>query len=224
MFDWMLTAPASVVSGPLEHDFIQALANRNAGLLAPDAPRWVFLQWLAEQGWLLHGSRSGGLTELRPGRDGYGQPDDFSNTQGVYAASDGLWAMMYALRGPRVCQQSDMGLRLRQPGGTWSETRYFYSLATQDACVTDARSLLAPGFVYVLGREGFHASAPYVHGGLGEVQEAHWVSRTPALPVMSVPVSPDDFPLPVRLHDADVVKGRSQRAPWGFPWLDNRRA
>ena len=223
MFDWMLTAPASEVLAQLERGFFQVLANRDANLLSSDAPRWVFLQWLAEQGWLLHGSQTGGLTELLPGREGYGQPDEFSNTQAVYAASDGLWAMMYALRGPRVCQQSDMGLQLRQQDGTWSAIRYFLSLATRDGHVTDARSLLAPGFVYVLSRDGFHASPPYLHGGLGKVQEAHWVSRTPALPVMSVPVSPGDFPLAVRLHDADTVKARSQSDPWGFPWLDDGR-
>ena len=224
MFDWMLTAPAFQGSAQLERNFVQVLANRNATFLSPDAPRWVFLQWLASQGWVLHGSQAGGLTELRPGREGYGQPDEFSNTQGVYAASDGLWAMVYALRGPRVCQQSDMGLQLRQQDGTWSATRYFLSFATRDVHVTDARSLLAPGFVYVLSRGGFHASPPYLHGGLGEVQEAHWVSRTPARPVMSVPVRPGDFPLAVRLHDADVVKARSQSDPWGFPWLDDGRA
>ena len=223
MSNWMLTAPASEVTAQLEHHFVQVLAKRDATLLPADAPRWVFLQWLAEQGWLLHGSQTGGLTELRPGRDGYGQPDEFSNTQGVYAASDGLWAMMHALRGPQVCQQSDMGLQLRQQGGTWSAMRYFLSLATRDAYITDAHSLLAPGFVYMLSRDGFYASPPYEHGGLGEVQEAHWVSRTPALPIMSVPVSPADFPLPVRLHDADTVKARSRSDPWGFPWLDDGR-
>lgn len=223
MFDWMLTAPAFQVSAQMEHHFVQVLAKWDATLLSSDVPRWVFLQWLAAQGWLLHGSQTGGLTELRPGREGYCQPDEFSNTQGVYAASDGLWAMMYALRGPQVSQQSDMALRTRLSDGAWSGMRYFLSLAPQDACETDARSLLAPGFVYVLSRDGFHASPPYVHGGLGEVQEAHWVSRTPALPVISVPVSPGDFPLTVRLHDPGVVKARSRSAPWGFPWLDDGR-
>ena len=117
-----------------------------------------------------------------------------------------------------------MGLQLRWQGGTWSATRYFLSFATRDAHITDARSLLAPGFVYVLSRDRFHASPPYLHGGLGEVQEAHWVSSTPALPIMSVAVNPGDFPLAVRLHDADTVKVRSEGAPWGFPWLDDGRA
>ena len=225
MFDWMLAAPPLEIPAPLNRTFLEVLATREVGMLTADSPRWMFLQWLAARGWLLHGSPLGDLAELRPGRDqGYGQPDEFSNTQGVYAASDGLWAMMYALRGPQVSQQSDMGLRLRLSDGSWSQMRYFFSLASANASVQEARSLLAPGFVYVLDPGGFHASPPYEHGGLGMVQEAHWVSPAAVTPVLSVSVRPEDFPLPVRLHDADTVKSRSQRDPWGFPWLDAGQA
>ncbi|MEW6420327.1 MAG: hypothetical protein AB1511_01185 [Deinococcota bacterium] len=34
-----------------------------------------------------------------------------------------------------------------------------------------------------------------------------------------MPVTPADFPLPVRTHAAGRVDARSQRDPWGFPWL-----
>ena len=138
-------------------------------------------------------------------------------TRGVYAASDGLWAMIYALRGPQSQNQSDMGLRLRLPDGEWSAMRYFLSLAARDPETLDARSLLAAGFVYVLPRTGFQPSPPYFHLGLGEVQEAHWVSSAPVRPLMSVPVSPDDFPLRVGLHEAATVRTRAAANPWGFP-------
>ena len=215
----MLEAPDLDLSAGAEKAFREVVETRNPALLPASAPRWVFLQWLARQSWLLHGSQHGNLNELRSAEKAYHQPDEFSNTRGVYAASDGLWAMMYALRGPQAQSQSDMGLRLRLPDGKWSGMRYFLSLAARNPAVSDTSSLQAPGFVYVLRRTGFQPSPPYLHLGLGEVQEAHWVSSGPVRPLMSVPVSPDDFPLKVRLHDAETVRARAAADPWGFPWL-----
>lgn len=220
MASWMLEAPSCAVTDTVEHSFRQVLATRDLQFL-PSTPLWVFLQWLAQQGFLLHGSPQGGLHELRPGDKAYGQPDEFSNIRGVYAASDGLWALMYALHGPNIQSKSDMGLRLRLPHGQWSEMRYFLSVAPRDKEVQDPRALLAPGFVYVLERQGFAPSPPYEHPGLGFVQEAHWVNPGSVRPLLVVPVSPADFVLPIRLHDADVVAARAKADPWGFPWLDS---
>ena len=63
MFDWMLTAPAYNVSAQLERSFAQVLANRDATLLPPDVPRWVFLAVAGRAG--LAGAR---LTDWRSGR------------------------------------------------------------------------------------------------------------------------------------------------------------
>jgi hypothetical protein len=41
-----------------------------------------------------------GEHQLRHQEVFYGQRDDFSNRDGVFAATDALWAMMYALHGP----------------------------------------------------------------------------------------------------------------------------
>ena len=165
---------------------------------------------------MLHGSPTAALPELVPQHKAYAQPDDFSNTHGVYAASDGLWAMMYALTPPGT-HRSDMALQVRQPDGRWSGTRYFCSLGGPPG--TDGRSLLRPGAVYVLGREGFTLSPAYDHPGLGFVQEWHWVRQTPVRPLLTVSVVPEDFPLSVRVHDAAAVRRRALADPWGFPWL-----
>lgn len=218
MHDWMLEAPMVKLAEQTIRDFQRALDERDAGLLPPQTPRWIFLDWLAKQGYLLHGSPQGPRAELRPQVKNYNQPDDFSNTQGVYAASDGLWAMMYALRGPNVAGQNDMGLQLFE-NGQWSRMKYFLSLAPKGIGVTDGRALMAPGFVYILARAGFQQSPPYQHLGLGYVQEAHWVNPKPVKPLLCVPVAPDDFPLMVRLHDDAQVRARAQRDPWDFPWL-----
>lgn len=209
----MVKLPATAI-----HAFEVAWAARDPARLPPGVPRWLFLRWLEGQGVLFHGSIHAGLTELRPQVKAYGQPDDFSNRAGVYAASDGLWPMMYALRG-QATGMLDMGLRLRDGDG-WSAMRYFMSLGTAAPGVTDGRALLAPGTVYVVPAEGFEPSPPYHHPGLGEVQEAHWICPGAVRPLLVVPVVPADFPLPVRSHDAQVVRARAAADPWGFPWLD----
>lgn len=217
MRPWMLEAPPLDLPEGVVREFRAALDGRDLARLPAAAPRWTFLAWLAGEGWLLHGSPTADLPELIPQHKDYAQPDDFSNTRGVYAASDGLWAMMYALTPPGT-NRSDMALRLRHPDGSWSGTRYFYSLGGPAGA--DGRALLRPGVVYVLGSEGFTPSPAYHHPGLGFVQEGHWVNPAPVRPVLAVPVAPGDFPLPVRVHDPAGVRLRAQLDPWGFPWLE----
>lgn len=221
MHEWMLDAPEYPVTNELQAHFQDVLNAGNAELLHEDVPRWMFLHWLAQEGYLLHGSSTPNLRELRPVQKNYNQPDEFSNTIGIYAASDGLWAMMYALRGPDVARQHDMGLQ-QLVNGRWSAMRYFLSFASRDPDITNGRDLLAPGVVYVLERGGFIHSPAYEHGGLGFVQEAHWVNPSPVKPIMAVPVKPEDFPLPVRIHDDVQAMARAARHPWGFPWLDEQ--
>lgn len=215
----MLESATCVLTEAEKVIYADAWGARDPARLPPDVPRWRFLRWLEAQGVLLHGSRDGGLAQLEPQVKDYGQPDDFSNRTGVYATSDGVWAMMYALRGPCVTGLMDMGLRQRD-GDSWSAMRYFMSVGMDGPGHTDGRALLAPGTVYVLDAAGFEPSPPYVHPGLGEVQEAHWVSPVAVRPLLAVPVAPTDFPLPVRVHDTAVIRERARREPWGFPWLE----
>ncbi|GGM12834.1 hypothetical protein [Deinococcus aerophilus] len=84
----------------------------------------------------------------------------------------------------------------------------------------NGRDLLAPGYVYVLPGTGFEQMPPYDWPGLGTVLEPHWVNPHPVSPLLCVPVTPDDFPLPVRTHDAARVDARAAADPWGFPWLE----
>jgi hypothetical protein len=223
---WMLEAPNVPRSVGAEQAFKAVWAARDLTLLPGEIPRWVFLQWLTEQGYLLHGSEQPGISGFEPRTPFDLSPDEFSKRSGVFAASDALWAMMYALRDrTRVARTLNMGLQVRQ-GAVWSAPRYFLSFAPRhwdmtDGGVTDGHSLLSPGVVYVLPAEGFERMPPYDWPGVGQVLEAHWVSPAPVTPLWSVPVSPADFPLPVRLHDAARVDVLSGHDPWGFPWLED---
>ncbi len=219
MHDWMLKLPPYELSQSDEKAFEAALSARDVKKL-PSAPRWVFLRWLTRQGWLLHGSSLANVTLFEPRAPRDLSPDDFSKRTAVFADSSGVWAMMYALRDrARVNGMLSMALQVEEQG-EWSPMRYFLSLSPVDSSVTDGRDLLMEGNVYVLPGDGFERMPAYRHPGLGRVLEAHWVNPQPVRPVMRVPVLPEDFPLPVRTHDAARVNPLSQSDPWGFPWLE----
>ncbi|MBZ9712820.1 hypothetical protein [Deinococcus multiflagellatus] len=211
-------APEASLSASAYRAFEAAWAARDPDLLPAGVARWHFLQWLAGQGFLLHGSAQANLTRFEPRTPHDLSADDFSKRTGVFAASDGLWAMMYALRDRvRTARMLNMAVQVRQEGG-WSPTGYFLSLAPRRPLHLGGPALLVPGWVYVLPRTGFEPMPPYDWPGLGRVREPHWVSAQAAVPLLRVPVGPADFPLPVHTHDAATVDARAHANPWGFPW------
>ncbi|CAM3864789.1 hypothetical protein [Deinococcus frigens] len=220
MRPWMLEAPEHDLTAAELAVFAAAWGARDVSLLPPQLPRWLFLQWLTGQGYLLHGSQQGGVTRFEPRTPPDRSPDEFSKRSGVFAASDGLWALMYALR-DRTRVQRILNMALRLAGDTgWSSTQYFLSFAPRENGVVGPRELLAPGFVYVLPRVGFEQMPPYFWPDLAEVLEPHWVSPSAVKPLLCIPVRPADFPLPVRTHDAARVDAQAAADPWGFPWLE----
>jgi hypothetical protein len=220
MCTWMLELPTAESSQIHEKMFRAALSARDVTRLPKSVPRWVFLDWLSRQGWLLHGSNCATIDYFEPRTPNDLSPDAFSKRTAVFAASDGVWAMMYALVDrSRTKRILNMALRLWE-NGEWSSKRYFLSLAPLDSEVTDGRALFQAGSVYVLPPHGFEQMPAYHWPGLGDVLEPHWANAQPVRPVMRVPVLPTDFPLPVRTHDAVRVDALSQTDPWGFPWLN----
>lgn len=216
----MLELPPYTLSQSDEKAFEAVLSARDATKLPESVPRWVFIHWLARQGWLLHGSDRADLTLFEPRTPKDLSPDDFSKRTAVFAASDGVWAMMYALRDRTLANgMLNMALQVRERGYS-SPMRYFLSLSPVESGVTDGRNLLQAGSVYVLPPHGFEQMPAYEHPGLGEVLEPHWINPQPVRPITRVPVAPEDFPLLVRTHDAARVNPLSQTDPWGFPWLE----
>lgn len=215
---WMLTAPIATISEHIEIGFVRALEKKDASVIAPEAPVWLFLKWLSEAGFLLHGSPLNGLKMLHPQPKDYDQPDEFSNRIGVYATDDPLWSMMYALRSQKAVGQMDMCLK-RYIEGKWTERLYYYALGSHPDACDRVETLMSPGRVYVLPRKGFERSPPYQHGSLGWVQEFHYLSEDTQTPLMSVPVKPRDFPLPVHVFDKAKIDAKAFDDPWGFPWL-----
>lgn len=221
--DWMLVVPDERLPAAVGAVFERVESVGEAALFDAPAtahlPRWLLLQWLARRGWLLHGSDRAGIERFEPRRPDDRSPDDFSKQTAVFASSDGVWALMYALRDrDRVTGMLNMAVQPRTGDG-WGPMRYYLSLAS-DVPVRSGRSLLRPGHVHVLTRDGFRRMPPYTWPGVGEVLEPHWARTSPVVPAPSVPVTPDDLPIEVRTHDTALVARRARADPWGFPWLD----
>ena len=183
-----------------------------------DAPRWQFLCYLCDtHAILLHGSGNPDITEFEPRQSN--DINEFGNRQAVYAASDGIWPLYFAVvdRDNGVTSLVNACVRLIEPDGTRHGPYYYFSI-NGDAL---ARQAWRNGMIYLLPRTTFEAQ-PLMQEQDGFAEIAQWASLVPVRPLAKLAVTPDDFPFlaQVRAHDPVVVSERAQRNPEGFPWLD----
>lgn len=181
------------------------------------APKWQFLCYLAEnKAILLHGSSDPTISEFVPQ-----QPLDlhaFGAQNGVYATSDGIWPMFYAIldrqRHPMMLHNA--AIRVRADGRD-SDPYYYFSI-TRDAL--DQRPY-QNGVVYILPRTTFNQEPAQPFGG-AEIIIPQWVSAVAVKPLARLDVAPDDFPFlaAVRGHDDERLMHNIKTNPAGFPWAD----
>jgi hypothetical protein len=181
-------------------------------------PRWQFLCWLADtQDVLLHGSGSPSLSKLEPRKsDDVGE---FGARTAVYAASDGLWAMYFAVVDRRqVSSLVNACIRLPSSDGSRPRTCYYFSV---DRDPLHAGTAWRSGFVYVLPREGFERE-PDEHAYGLLLGGTKWASALAIRPVARLLVQPTDFPMLHRVHGHDpaTVGQRAAANPDDFPWLN----
>ena len=130
---------------PAEERAFEAVLSARGVAKLPAAPRWIFLQWLTRQDYLLHGSNHADITAFEPCTPKDLSPDEFSKRTAVFASSDGVWAMMYALINRSQTKRIlNMALQVREDD-SWSQMRYFLSLAPRDPSVVEGRKLLQNG-------------------------------------------------------------------------------
>lgn len=181
-------------------------------------PIWQFLSYLADtRAVLLHGSGRPDISRFEPR-----QPHDateFGNQNAVYAASDGLWPMYFAIldRDRFAMSLVNSSVRMEVGDGRLSPPHYFFSISREALAKRPFRT----GTIYVLPRAGFVQQAPIVAGGR-RVHLAHWASLDPVAPLARFTVRPEDFPFlgQIRGHDDEVTFARARANPDGFPWLD----
>jgi len=179
-------------------------------------PKWQFLCYIAENAdVVLHGSPDPTIDQFRP-RRAY-DTLEFGNRTAIYAATDGIWPMFYAVldRERHPMSLSNACIRIGEPGA-WSEPHYFFSITAAALSQRPWRT----GKVYLLPAHTFIAQPPLTVGDR-LVQPAQAASEVPVRPLAKLTVTAQDFPFldQVRGHDDKALQERAAKDPGGFPWV-----
>ncbi len=180
------------------------------------APKWKFLCWLIEtKDVLLHGSSRDDIVSFEPRRAD--DASEFGGQRAVFAASDGIWAMFFAITNRRVAT-SLVNASFWFNDGATPDTFYYFSINTD---AFDGRPW-REGTVYVLPRSSFDRQADEQWQGT-QIKSHQWASVVPVQPTASLTVTPEDFPFldEVHTHDQATVVARASADPDGFPWRND---
>jgi hypothetical protein len=221
--DYWLSRPAFQLSeqekGRLEHLWHSLNFEDIPWIEKLPVPKWVFLCWLAEEkDVLLHGSGHPNIQRFEPRAPDAKDDNDFSQQTAVFASSEGIWSMFYAVLDRENFRPNFMNsaVRFKLPDG-WSDVRYFFSINNEAFEQKPWRE----GVVYVLPKAGFILEPPNQVAGGFTVQDPHWANLNAVKPLAKLKVKPEDFPFlnQIRGHDQEQVSARYKANPKGFPWL-----
>jgi hypothetical protein len=182
-------------------------------------PRWQFLCYLADhKPVVLHGSGNPNVIAFEPR-----QAADviaFGNRAAVYAASDGIWPIYYAIldRDQYAMSLTNACIRVVTPTGEASEPFYFFSISQTALVYRPWRT----GTVYILPRTTFEPQPP-IPSGDSAIHVLQWASPMRVVPLAKLHVTPADFPFldQIRGHDDQIQHERARANPDGFPWIDD---
>jgi len=198
-----------ILANPESEDLIYTLGT----------PRWHFLCYLADhKPVLLHGSGNPNVALFEPRQ----ATDilDFGNRAAVYAASDGIWPIYFAIldRDQYPMSLNNSCIRVETATEKRSEPFYYFSIS-QSALVHQP---WRTGTVYILPRNTFEPQPPIPNGDVS-VHVMQWASPSPVVPLAKLRVTPEDFPFldQIRGHDDQVQQARIRANPDGFPWLED---
>ncbi len=180
------------------------------------APKWQFLCYVAEHYDIaFHGSGNPNIALFEPRH-----ADDlnaFGSQRAVYAASDAIWAMFFAIvdRDRYAMSVNNACIRVVDESGGSHGPYYVFS-------VSDSALALQPwraGTVYLLPRETFAAQEPMPFGP-NEVHVAQLASLVPVEPLAKLAVEPRDFPFlaQIRGHDDARLEEYAAALQTGAPW------
>jgi hypothetical protein len=183
-----------------------------------DAPKWQFLCYAAEErGLALHGSGNPHIAEFEPR-----QPQDvteFGAQNAVYAASDGIWPLYFALLDRERYPTSLVNgcIRITLPDGSRSEPYYLFSVGRHVIHERPWRE----GTIYLLPKETFIPEPPISSGPL-VIHTTQLASLEPVTPLAKLTVTPDDFPFLEQMlaHDDTRLEDYAAAIRSGAPWPD----
>ena len=178
-------------------------------------PKWQFLCHIADRHAIaLHGSGDSNIALFEPRQSN--DLTEFGNQKAIYAASDGLWAMFFAIVDrERVKSITNACVRLTDEAGTIHGPYYIFSVSQTALPNQPWRT----GTVYLLPRSTFTLQPPIAFGS-GEVHIAQLASRVPVQPLAKLMVTPEDFPFlaQIRGHDDERLQEYATALQTGAPW------
>jgi len=178
-------------------------------------PKWQFLCHLADHhDFALHGSGDPNIALFQPRQSQ--DLNEFGNQKAVYAASDGLWAMFFAIVDrDRVTSITNACVRLADQMGALHGPYYMFSVSQAALPNQPWRT----GTVYILPRRTFTVQ-PSIAFGSNEVHIAQLASFEPVQPLAKLTVTPADFPFlaQIRGHDDARLQEYATAMQTGAPW------
>ncbi len=181
------------------------------------APKWQFLCYLCDhKPILLHGSGKADIDEFEPRQSN--DVNEFGNRQAVYAASDGIWPIYFAVmdRDNYVTSLVNSCFRMVEAGQK-SESYYFFSINDDALPHKPWRN----GMIYLLPKASFVQQVHERYRGVA-IEMTQWASPVPVRPLAKLAVQPADFPFLAQIypHDPAVIRKRAAGNPEGFPWIE----
>lgn len=178
-------------------------------------PKWQFLCHVADHHHLaLHGSGNPDIAQFEPRQSN--DLGEFGNQKAIYAASDGLWAMFFAVVDrDRVVSITNACVRLADQTGTLHGPYYVFSVSQSALPSQPWRT----GTVYLLPPRTFIPQPPVAFGS-NEVHIAQLASFEPVQPLAKLTITPADFPFltEIRGHDDQRLQEYATALQTGAPW------
>lgn len=178
-------------------------------------PKWQFLCYLADHHEIaVHGSGDSRIALFEPRQSN--DLNEFGNQKAVYAASDGLWAMFFAIVDrERVKSITNACIRLADEIGALHGPFYSFSVSQTLLPGQPWRT----GTVYLLPRRPFITQPPMAFGSY-QVHIAQLACFEPVQPLAKLTVTPDDFPFltQIRGHDDERLQEYATALQTGAPW------
>lgn len=182
------------------------------------APKWQFLSYLAEHyKFALHGSGNPDIALFEPRQSN--DLGEFGSQKAVYAASDGIWAMFFAVVDrDRIGTITNACAHLTDEAGARLGPYYFFSISRDALRQQPWRT----GTLYLLPSETFVPQPPVPFGPY-QVHFAQLASLAPITPFAKLTVAPQDFPFlaQIRGHDDNRLQEYADALMSGAPLPDD---
>lgn len=182
-------------------------------------PKWQFLCHIADHHDIaLHGSGDPEIALFEPRQAN--DLNEFGNQKAIYAASDGLWSMFFAIIDrDRLTSITNACVRLADEAGTLHGPFYVFSVSQSALAIGPWRT----GWVYLLPRSTFMTQPPLAFGP-SQVHIAQLASLEPVQPLAKLMVTPADFPflMQIRGHDDKRLQEYATALQTGAPWPEDQ--